>query len=396
MLDLLASELGIDRVELRRRNMVTREEMPYRSGLEDLDTGKPVVYGEGDYPATFESALERIDYESLRDEVERRRADGETIGIGVAAFIEMGNPGIFEQARVVAEPDGTFSIHVGVASVGQGVQTVLSQIAADVLSVPLDRVQVSHHDTDVVPEGQGAFSSRATVWGGQAIAGAIRDMVKGARKAGAKRLGVPMTKVVCEGGAIRTADGKAGEVTLAELGASGEFRYEPGEGSHVLMGANVALVRVDRDSGGVEILRYAISYEVGKAINPLTLEGQVRGAAVQGLGGALLEEFAYDRDGQPLSTSFMDYALPTAAEMPDFEVVLVELGEAAPGDPLAGAKGAGEGGIIATAATMANGISDALGGDAGSFTFLPLTPERVALGTDSDGADDPPAPPFVR
>jgi len=392
MLDLVAAELGVDRVELRRRNMVTREEMPYRTGLEDLDTGKPVLYSEGDYPATFERVLERVDYESLRGDVERRRKAGETLGIGVAAFIEMGNPGIFEQARVVAERDGSFNLYVGVASVGQGVQTVLSQIAADVLSVPIERVRVSHHDTDVVPEGQGAFSSRATVWGGQAIAGAIRDMNERARKAAAKRLGVPIGEVSYAAGTMRhEGNGEVEEVTLAELGARGEFRYEPGEGSHVLMGANAALVRVDRDSGGIEILRYAISYEVGKAINPLTLEGQVRGAAAQGIGGALLEEFAYDPEGQPLSTSFMDYALPTATEIPDIDVVLVELGEGAPDDPLAGAKGAGEGGIIATAPTLANAIADALGPDVGPLTFLPLTPERVALGSQSDGADDPPA-----
>lgn len=176
----------------------------------------------------------------------------------------------------------------------------------------------------------------------------------------------------------RDGEGARGaEIPLAELGARGEYRYEPEEASHILMGANAAVVRVDPDSGHVEILRYVISYEVGKAINPLTLEGQVRGAAAQGIGGALFEEFAYGSDGQPLATSFIDYAMPTAMEIPDVDVVLVELGESSPNSPLAGAKGGGEGGIIATAGTVSNAVADALGPGSDRLTYLPITPERV-------------------
>ena len=375
MIDLLARRLELDPVEIRRRNVVTKADMPYKTGVKDLDTGRPVAYTEGDYQETFEQLLAHVDYDSLRADVDRRQEEGETVGLGVATFIEMGNPGIFEQSRAVAEENGSFTVYVGVASVGQGVETVLSQVAADQLGVAPDRITVSYHDTDVVPEGQGAFSSRATVWGGHAIAGAIQDMIARAREAAAERLGVPAGELRYEAGAL-LGDGGAG-ATLAELGARGEYRYEPGEASHILMGANAAVVAVDADSGEVRILRYAISYEVGKAINPLTLEGQVRGAAAQGIGGTLLEEFAYDSGGQPLSTSFMDYAMPTASEIPDVEVIIVELGEAAPESPLAGAKGGGEGGIIATGATLTNAIADALGPEAGSLTTLPLTPERL-------------------
>jgi carbon-monoxide dehydrogenase large subunit len=288
----------------------------------------------------------------------------------------MGNPGTFEQARVVAEPDGTFVAHVGVASVGQGVETVLAQVAADQLGVPFERVRVTYHDTDVIPEGQGAFSSRATVFGGNAVAGAVRVLYENARAAAAEVLGVDADKVTVEGGVARVRRGKR-SIPLGELGVEGLYRYEPGEGSHVLAGGNVAMVRVDRDTGGVEILRYGISYDVGKAINPLTLEGQLRGAAVQGFGGAFLEEFAYREDGQPVATSFMDYVMPTAAETSDIDVFVLELGEQSEDEPLAGAKGGGEGGIIATAATLSNAVADALGTGAGSFTTLPLTPERV-------------------
>ena len=375
MIDLVARRLELDPVEIRRRNLVTKADMPYKTGVKDLDTQSPVSYTEGDYEETFERLLAHVDYDALRADVDRRKEEGETVGLGVATFIEMGNPGIFEQSRAVAEEDGTFTVHVGIASVGQGVETVLSQVAADTLGVPLNRITVSYHDTDVVPEGQGAFSSRATVWGGHAIAGAIQDMIARARPVAAERLGVPADELRVEAGVLVHEGGA--RATLAELGVQGEYRYEPGEASHILMGANVGVVAVDADSGDVDIQRYAISYEVGKAINPLTLEGQIRGAAAQGIGGTLLEEFAYDAGGQPLSTSFMDYAMPTAAEIPDVEVVIVELGETSPDSPLAGAKGGGEGGIIAVGGTLTNAIADALGPSAGSLTTLPLTPERL-------------------
>jgi carbon-monoxide dehydrogenase large subunit len=378
MVDLVARELGIDPVELRLRNLVTPDEMPYDTGLPDVDTGRPVRYEEGDFPRVFRSLLDHVGYDALRRDTLLRRARGERVGLAATAFIEMGNPGVFEQARLVPEPDGCFTAYVGIASVGQGVETVLSQIAADVLRVPIERVRISYQDTGIVPEGQGAFSSRATVWGGYAIAGAIRDLIERAIKAAAQRLEIATGDLeLVAGGEIRPRGQPSGGIAIRELGVEGNYRYEPGGGSHVLSGANVGQVEVDPVSGGVELLRYAVAYEVGRAINPLTLEGQVRGAAAQGIGGALLEEFAYTPDGQPLSTSFMDYALPTAAEVPDIEVVLLELGETSPDDPVAGAKGAGEGGIIATAATVTAAVADALGPPAWSLSSLPLTPEVV-------------------
>jgi carbon-monoxide dehydrogenase large subunit len=381
MVDLVAAELGIDRAEIRRKNLVRPEDMPYESGVPDVDTGHPANYIDGDYPATFDALIDGYGYEAMLAEAEDRRGRGETIGVGVTAFVEMGNPGHFEQSRVVAEPDGTFVAHVGVASVGQGVETVLGQIAADRLGVPLERVRISYKDTDIIPEGMGAFSSRATVFGGNAIVGAIREMNKNATEAAAKHFEVDPSKVVIEGGEARVKRGKRsiplGMLQHRELGIEGSYRYEPGEGSHVLMGANLALVGVDPGTGGVELLRYGISYDIGRAINPLTLEGQVRGAAVQGMGGALLEEFFYGEDGQPLSTSFMDYAMPTAAEVCDIDVFLLQSAEAEEDNPLAGAKGGGEGGIIGTAATIANAVADALGVADGAFLTLPLTPEKV-------------------
>ncbi len=374
MVDMVARELKMDPVELRRQNLVSRDEMPYDTGLPDVDTGKPVHYDEGDFPRVFDSLLQHVDYPALRRDTERRRQGGERVGLAATMFVEMGNPGIFEQARVVAEEDGTFTAHVGIASVGQGVETVLSQIAAEVLGVAIERVRVSYQDTAVVPEGQGAFSSRATVWGGYAISGAVRELLSQARAVAASRLGAEADQIeFIEGAAERGGE----SIPIRELVREARFRYEPGGGSHVLSGANVGQVRVDPVSGGVELLRYAIAYEVGRAINPLTLEGQVRGAAAQGMGGALLEDFAYTPEGQPLASTLMDYMLPTATEVPDIDVLLLEYGETSEEDPIAGAKGAGEGGIIATAATITGAVADAIGPAAWSLSTLPLRPEVV-------------------
>jgi aerobic carbon-monoxide dehydrogenase large subunit len=383
MVDLVAREVGIDPAELRRRNLVTQADMPYHTGLPDVDTGNPVLYDEGNFPLVYEGLLERVGHERLRKDVDARRARGECVGLGVTAFIEMGNPGIFEQARIVAEADGTFTAHVGVASLGQGVETVLSQVAADLLGVPIERVAVRYQDTATVPEGMGAFSSRATVWGGYAISGAVCELLERARNAAADHFEAPPEIVRVEGGVARIEEGQRKlEVPLGELGLEAFYRYEPPGGSHIQVGANVGVVEVDRESGEVKLQSYAIAYEVGKAVNPVMLEGQVQGSAVQGFGGALFEEFSYGPDGQPLATSFLDYALPTAAEMPHIDVQIVELGHQADDDPLAGAKGGGEGGIIATAATIANAVADALGpagGDVASLPIMPETVQRLAL-----------------
>jgi carbon-monoxide dehydrogenase large subunit len=382
MVDMVARELRMDPAELRRRNLVNPDEMPYDTGLPDVDTGKPVFYDEGDFPRVFDSLLDHVDYPALRRDTERRRKSGEHVGLAATMFVEMGNPGIFEQARVVAEEDGTFTTHVGIASVGQGVETVLSQIAADVLGVPIEWVHVSYQDTAVVPEGQGAFSSRATVWGGYAISGAVRELLRQARTAAASRFEADADQIEFIAGA---AEWGAESIPIRELVREARFRYEPGGGSHILSGANVGQVRVDPVSGGIELLRYAIAYEVGRAINPLTLEGQVRGAAAQGMGGALLEDFAYTPEGQPLASTFMDYMLPTATEVPDIDVLLLEYGERSDEDPISGAKGAGEGGIIATAATITGAVADAIGPAAWSLSSLPLRPEmvqRLASGND--------------
>jgi carbon-monoxide dehydrogenase large subunit len=378
MLDLVASELEMDPIELRRKNLIRPDEMPFPTGLLAVDDREPVSYVEGDYPGTFEAVLERAEYPELRRAADQRRAAGELVGIGVAPFLEMGSPGPFEQSRIKIETDGTFTAHVGIASVGQGVQTVLAQVVADVLEVPIERITISHHDTDIIPVGLGAFSSRATMFGGNAVAGAARGLLEAAKEAAAERFGVPGDEIeVAAGSLTANQNGTVQEVDLADLaGLEADYRYAPETGAHIVVGANLAMVELDPRTGEVRLLECAVAYEIGKAINPMTLDGQLVGGAAQGIAGALYEEFAYSDDGQPLSTSFMDYAMPTAAEIPDVKVELIEFDQDGD-DPMAGARGGGEGGIVGAAGAIANAIADAFGKAGREITELPITPERI-------------------
>jgi len=379
LVDLIAAKLDMDPSELRQRNLVTPGDFPYAVGIPDIESRDPKVLVEGDFPLTYDRMLERAGYDELRAEVTKRRANGELVGIGVASFIEMPNQGPFERARLSVGRDGMFTAHVGVGSVGQGVGTVLAQLTADLLEVSIDKVDINYHDTDLVPVGLGAFASRSTVLGGYAIAGAARELAAQARKLAAERFGVDADTVEVRGGMAYVEERKQEtEISLGELGElSVEYMYEPTEVPHVLFGANLVLVELDPRTGAIKLPRFVISYEVGKAINPQTLDGQVVGAVAQGVGGAILEDFAYSPDGQPLATSFMDYAMPTAVEIPEVEVEILELAEESAEDPLAGAKGAGEGGICAAAAAIANGVADALGAAGSEVVELPITPELV-------------------
>ena len=343
MLDVVARELGIDPIELRRRNLIPGDEMPF---VYDFGPGAPpLVYETGDFRGFFERMLAECEYESLR-------RDG--VGIGVSAFVEVGGVGPFEHAWIVPK-DGVYCVRVGVASVGQGVDTALAQIAADELGVPLAEVSVEYHDTDDIPEGFGAFASRSTVLAGNAIALAARDLRD---KAG--------------GGLAGRAD------ELAAAGVRGDGTFEK-ENPSFSFGANLSVVSVDRTTGGVTPLRHVVAFDVGRAVNPALVRGQLAGAAAQGIAGALFEELVYDDDGNPLTTSFMDYQMPTAAELPPVDVIVIE--HPTPTNPL-GIKGVGEAGMNGAPAAVANAVADALALPEDALTALPLTPAAVhALAT---------------
>jgi carbon-monoxide dehydrogenase large subunit len=281
------------------------------------------------------------------------------VGIGLSAFVEPGGVGPFERATITIAADGTFVARVAGSSLGQGIGTSLAQIAADGLGVDFERVEVRYDDTDEIPEGFGTFASRTTVLCGNAIVLAAGDL----RTKAAEFAGVPPEDV----------DLAAHAELLAERGVEGAGTYEK-EGLSFSFGANLALVAVDEETGQVSVERYVVAYDVGRAVNPGLVRGQLAGAAAQGIAGALFEQLAYDAQGQPLSASFVDYLIPTADDLPDVEVIVIE--HPTPANPL-GIKGAGEGGIAGTLAAIGNAVDDAIGGDGSRVTELPLTAAAV-------------------
>jgi carbon-monoxide dehydrogenase large subunit len=377
MIDLVAGRLGLDPAELRLRNLLTADELPYSY---EVGNGiAPFTYATGDYLQQFRAVLDQVGYDELRARQTEPRNGDELLGVGVVCThncggaLEKDTQGDYEFARVVAEPDGSFTGYVGIAAVGQGVRTVLGQVLADALAVPVERVRIVHNDTDSVPKGEGAYADRATIFGSGALLLAVEELTKDARRAAAAALEVPEDAVEFAADTLRATTDPQRTVPLAELGCSGQARYDKVETDYDFMAA-VAVVAVDAPTGRVVVKRYVQAYDVGHAINPLLVEGQLCGAAAQGLGGVLLEECSYDDDGQPLSGSFMDYLLPTRAEVPDIESLLFEF----PVDtnPL-GVKGAGNAGIVPTHGAVANAVADALGAAGSRLVRLPLRAERV-------------------
>jgi carbon-monoxide dehydrogenase large subunit len=388
LLDVAASQLGIDRVELRRRNLLTRAELPCQRAMNTL--GTDVVLDDGDYPGLLAAAAAEADRLGYPAEVSHGRRRGRRRGLGVAAFLEKSGLGPQETADVVVSGTGAVHVYSGGTSLGQGIETVLAQIAADALGIDPAAVSVVNGDTDRQPFGGGSWASRSTVVAGSAVhtaALAVRDR---ATEVAARMLEASPGDLVSEDGVVSVRGDPAARVTLGEIaratapasrflrpgepaGLSARRRFEVTHMTYPY-GVHIAVVDVDPGTGRVEVLRYLVAYEVGRAINPALVEGQLRGGAAQGIGGALLEEFCYDDAGQPQSATFMDYRMPTAAEVPPIDV-LVTQDAPAPGNPL-GVRGAGEGGVSAAGAVLASAVRDALG-LAGSVGQLPLTAARV-------------------
>jgi len=337
MLDVLAAELALDPAELRRRNLIRAESMPFTYDLGP--DAPPIVYESGDFAGSFERLLDEAGYEELRREA------GEGVGIGISAAVELIAIGPYEDASVAVAADGRATVRVGVGSLGQGVETVLAQIAADELGLAVEAVEVRHHDTGDVADGFGSYASRSTVVAGNAVALACRALRERAAAEESELAGV-------------------GEVRA---------RFERAHPSYSF-GAALSVVSVDAETGRVRPLRHVVLHDVGRAINPALVEGQLVGAAMQGIAGALSEELPYDATGQPLARSLADYRVPTSEEAPVFETILVEHPVA--DNPL-GVKGAGEAGIVGAPAAVANAVADALPADAHDVLALPLTPQRV-------------------
>jgi carbon-monoxide dehydrogenase large subunit len=330
-------------------------------------------YDSGDYRATLERTLVEFDYPRV-SKLAGRLVDGKYHGVGVVCFIEGGAAGPKETARLEVNGDGTISVYLGTSSVGQGVETIFAQIAADALEIPVERIRHVHHgSTAYVSDGYGAYHSRSTVMGGSAVLDATNNFLAALRDAAAKRLGCDASAVKLD---IDKVSGPGGQSLplkeFAGLTAEGAFLNKKHTYSY---GAHAAHITVDPKIGRIEIVDYVVVQDVGRAINPLTLRGQVIGSLVQGLGGAVLEDLKYDEQGQILTGSLADYLLPTATDFPNLRCVVLD-DHPSPINPL-GAKGAGEGGIIAAGGAMANAVADALSSLGVQPRQLPLSPGYI-------------------
>jgi CO/xanthine dehydrogenase Mo-binding subunit len=388
LMDAVAQRLGLDRIEVRRRNLIAKSEMPFARPLATL--GTEVVLDSGDYAGLLDKALAALKWNELQLDLRRRRDASELVGAGLAIFVEKSGLGPFDGVHLSVDSGGRVEVVTGAASVGQGVETVVAQICADALGVDYARVRVVHGRTDRIPFGQGAFASRVTVMTGEATRLAAVEVRRKAIEMAAGLLQHPAQALeVANGKVMRKGDPSGPSMTLGDvaralepasrlrgdrapgLSADGWFYTDH---MNYPYGVHVAVVRVDRETGGVTIERYLVAYDVGRAVNPMLVEGQIAGGFAQGLGGALLEEFLYDDRGEPLSVNFADYLMPTAREVPSLDVLITE-DAPSPLNPL-GLKGAGEGGANAVGAAIASAIDDAIGVP-GAVTQLPVTPQRL-------------------
>ena len=378
MLDMMADDLGIDPAELRRRNLMTPRDLPYRIG--ELVPGDPdATLDRGNYPAALEHLLNECGYADWNPGAETD--DGRVRGMGIACFIESSAAGPPESARITVFSNGGVEIRTGASSVGQGTETGLAQICAEFLDIDMNRIDVLHGSTTLVEIGGGTFHSRNTVMAGNATRTAAEALKDRATELAALRWNCDAKDLSYDDGAVhRDSD----RLTLQELAAFAETRGETLSADALFdnekkmsysYGAHAAQIAIDIATGVVEVERYWLTEEIGRALNPAMVQGQAVGGVIQGLGGTFLDHFVYDEDGQLLTGSFADYLLPTTSELPDITAIALE-NSPSEFNPM-GFKGAGEGGIVAVAGAVGNAVAQALKPYGVSINELPLTPDRL-------------------
>jgi len=388
LLDRAARGLGMDPAELRRRNMIRPDEMPYRSGLSYRD-GVPIAYDPADYVSGFDRLLGRLDYAGWRKRQRERRGSDRPLGVGLSVYVEGTGLGPFEGADVRVDPGGTVFVRVGVAAQGQAHETTLAQICAERLGVPLAHVVVLGGDTELVGFGMGTIASRVAAVAGPAVAKSADEVARRAQLVAAEQLEcAPEDVVLAEGRASVRGVPDRGLPLGAVARAAVRSRALASRGSPGLsacgffypdsvtwaFGAHGAAVEVDVETGAVRLLAYAAVHDCGRAINPMVVEGQVHGGIAQGIGAGLQEELMYDEAGQLLTATLMDYALPRADQVPPLGVEHLEHASAV---NALGIKGVGESGVIAPGAAIAGAVEDALAEYGVTVDRIPLTPARV-------------------
>jgi carbon-monoxide dehydrogenase large subunit len=396
LLDRAARMLDVDRAELRRRNLVQPEQMPYDTGLV-LGGGKAVVVHGGDYPAGQASAIKASGYDKFPPRQAAARQQGRYIGIGLANYVEGTGLGPYEGATVRIMPNGRVAVATGATSQGQGTRTTLAQVVADRLGCRIEDVVVTLSDTAAIPMGVGAFASRQAIAGGSAAHAASLAVREQVIEVAAQALGVPASDIEIEDSRATARTGNRPSLTFGELvrmalgmpgvaskatGLEHTAYFHP-PGYSYCNGTHVVEVEVDPMTGGVTLLNYTVAHDSGTVINPMIVDGQVHGGTAHGIGNALFEHMQYDADANPLSTTLQDYLLPAATDVPIFKVLHTETPN--PLNPI-GVKGAGEGGAIPAPAAIVSAIEDALSPFGVRFSEMPLTPERIVAALRDAGA----------
>lgn len=387
IMDRIARALGMDPAEVRLKNMIPAEAFPYDTNMKSF-IGTPIVYDSGDFQTMLKKTLDAADYKSLREEQDAARTQGRLLGIGVVSYVELTGRGPWEGGAIRVEPDGIVSVHTGAPNQGQGHATTLAQICADELGVPMDSVNVTTGDTAMIPHGIGTSASRVGVLAGNAVRQAAIKVKRRILKAAGEMLEIPTTDLSIANGIIRSTSNSEASLPLVDIAGWSARRILPGEDTPGLeaieyfqvsqmtyaSGAHLAVVEIDKETGAVDVVKYVIGHDCGRIINPLVVEGQIRGGLACGLGNALLEQHVYDDTGQLLTGSFMDYAMPRAANMPPLTIVHQENPSTL--NPL-GVKGTGEAGTIPVAATICSAVEDALAPLQITLSQSPILPQDI-------------------
>lgn len=395
MVDLFADEIGMDPVEVRRKNLIRAEEFPYDNAL-------GLQYDSGNYHRALDKALEMIDYDQFRKEQEEARKQGRYLGIGFSTYVEICGlgpskvagavgfqGGLWESATVRVHPSGKVSVFTGASPHGQGEETTFAQIVSQKLGVPFEDVEIIHGDTNRISMGWGTYGSRTTPVAGSAIAIACDRILEKAKKIASHALEASEADLEFADGAFRVKGVPDKKISFQDITLKAYLAWDLPEGVEPALeaqafydpsnfvypfGTHICVVEVDGETGEVELKRYVAVDDPGPVINPIVAEGQVHGGIVQGIGQALWEGAVYDERGQLISGTFMDYAMPKARFFPDFETAFTET--PSPVNPL-GVKGIGETGTIASTPAVVNAVVDALKPFGVKDLEMPLTPEKV-------------------
>ena len=400
LMDLVARERGLDPAEVRLRNMIRPEQMPYKVGITFRD-GRPVTYDSGDYPACQRRALEIAGYGDFPERQAQARRNGRYLGLGISNAVEATGLGPYEGATVRVLTNGKIAVYLGASTQGQSHKTTLAQIAADHFGVDIADVEVTTGDTGMISQGMGTFGARIAVTGGNSVHMAAGEVAGKIKALAAQMLDLPESDLVLRGGRVEVAGlsseasakgnisglGKSlREIAVKSIGQTGfampagstpgleSTAYFMPEQSAYSNGTHVAEVEVDVETGQVELRRYVVVHDCGRVINPMVVEGQIVGGVAHAIGNALFEQLVYSDDGQPLTTNFGEYMLPLADDVPHIEVHHHET--PTPLNPL-GVKGAGEGGTIAGIAAVIGAVENALLPFGVQVDEAPITPQRI-------------------